>query len=162
MAGLAWTVASGLKLYHASSDSYEIRVYSQEGALERIIRRPIPNASVTGRDKELYLEQFVEGEGEFSAWTRRRVSELEFPATKPAYGTIKVDVLGNVWVAEYETPKEARTVKWTVFDAEGKMLGFVEVPRRGRISEIGDDYLIGLWRTELDVEQVMVYRLFRN
>jgi hypothetical protein len=43
------TIASGESLYHGSSDSYEIQVFTKEGQLTHILRRPIPNAPVTAQ-----------------------------------------------------------------------------------------------------------------
>ncbi len=153
------TIAAGDFLYHGSGDTYEIQVFSKDGALQRIIRRPMPNSPVTEGDKELFRDDWLEDGGD---WARRRVHELEYPETKPAYGGVKVDALGNVWVAEYTIRSKDRGGNWTVFDTDGQMLGIVEVPRGGGITDIGDDYLIGVWRTELDVEQVRLYRLFKN
>ncbi len=155
----ASTIALGDCLYHGSSDSYEIQVYSKEGTLKRIMRRPIPNPPVTARDRELFRDYWLEDNGE---WGRLRANELEYPETKPAYGAVKVDALGNVWVAEYTMRQEDRGRNWTVFDPDGKMLGNVGVPRGGWIFDIGADHLIGVWRTDLDVEQVKMYRLFRD
>jgi hypothetical protein len=158
----ASTLALGDHVYHASGDSYEIQVFTKEGTLERIIRRPIPNPPVTARDRELFQDYFLGGEGQFATWRRRRIDELEYPETKPAYGMVMVDAVGNVWVAAYSLGREDRSGEWTVFDTAGRMLGVVEVPVGGRIRDIGADYVIGTWRTDLDVEQVRMYRLFRN
>ena len=49
-----------------------------------------------------------------------------------------------------------------MFDSEGCMLGRVVVPKNGRITEIGSDYLMGVWRTELGVEQVKMYRILKD
>lgn len=155
----ASVIAHGNHVYYGSSNSYEIQVFTKEGKLERLIRRPIPNPPVTQQDRERFRDDWLEGG---SDWERRRVNDLEFPDTKPAYGRVKVDALGNVWMEEYTWPHEDKPEDWTVFDADGRMLGIVEVPRNGSIFEIGEDYLLGAWRTELDVEQVRMYRLFRN
>ena len=97
------------------------------------------------------------------SWDRRIVDDLEFPETMPAYGTVAVDALGNVWVAEYGgSGRVDRTGRWTVFNPDGRMLGVVEVPRGGRLTDIGADYLMGVWLTDLDVPQVRMYRLFRH
>jgi hypothetical protein len=73
------------------------------------MRRPIPNDPVTGGDIEAYKEDFVGGDDpRFAAWARRRVNDLEFPETMPAYGSVKVDALGNVWVAAYSWRSEDR------------------------------------------------------
>lgn len=155
----ASTIAFGDFLYHGSSESYQYQVYTKEGLLNRVVRTPIPNPPVTESDKEHFRDEWLEGSGD---WGRRRVLDLVFPETQPAYGEVKVDALGNVWVAEFSFGREDRSGNWTVFDPDGRMLGVVQVPRNGRKIEIGADYLLGSWRTELDVEQVRVYRLYRN
>jgi len=146
-------------LYRGSGDSYEIQVFGKEGAFERIIRRPIPNPPVTERDKARHRKDWLENNSE---WARRRADELEYPQTKPAYGTVVVDALGNVWVAEYSRGHNDRSRTWTVFDSDGRMLGDVALKEDGRITEIGADYLMGVWYTELGVEQVRVYRLIKE
>lgn len=155
----ASTFASGDFLYHAASKSYEIKVFSKDGVLLRNIRRPVSNQPVTERDKELFREYATEGEDQLP---RRLLTNLEFPDTKPAYGNVTVDALGYLWVADYSLGKEDRSGNWTVFDPEGRMLGAVQIPTGGRFHDIGDDYVIGVWRTDLDVEQVRMYRLHRN
>jgi hypothetical protein len=151
----ASVVAFGEHLYHGSSDTYEVQVFRKEGTLERIIRRPISNTPVTARDKELFLEDFEGGR----EWGRRWANELEFPETMPAYGSVHVDAVGNVWVAKYSLGREDRAGEWTVFDSAGRMLGVVEVPVGGRIRDIGEDYLIGTWRTDRSSRSVHACRL---
>jgi hypothetical protein len=41
------------------------------------------------------------------------------------------------------------------------LLGQVETPTRGRLLQIGSDFVLGVWRDELDVEQVRLYRLLK-
>ena len=158
----ASTIASGHYMYHASSDSYEIQVYSKDGTLERLIRRPIPNAPVTAADRNEFREHSVGDDPRFQSWARSRVDELVYPDTKPAYGTVKVDAVGNIWVADFSLGNDDASVNWTVFACDGRMLGVIRIPPGGRIHEIGREHLLGMWRTELDVEQVRMYRLFKN
>ena len=155
----ATTVAFGDNLYHGSSETYEIRVISKTGSLSRIIRRPIPNPPVTERDREEFRDYFVEDGDD---WSRRRVRDLVFPETKPAYGDFIVDALGNIWVAEFSMGHDDRAGIWNVFDRDGRWLGTVRVPPGGRYIEIGADHVLGRWRTELDVEQVRMYRLLKD
>ena len=153
------TFAVGDFVYHGSGDSYEIQVYSKEGALVRLIRRPIENPPVTESDKDDFREGWLEGNGD---WGRRRVNDLVFPETKPAFQSFTVDNQGNVWIAENATEVEDNIIEWTVFDTEGRMLGSVEVPRGGRTPFISGDYWMAVWYTELDVEQVRVYRVVKG
>jgi hypothetical protein len=155
----ASTLAFGGFLYHGSSDSYEIKVFARDGTLVRIIRRPVANQLVMERDKVRLRDHLIES-GE--PWPARLLINMEFPDTKPAYGNVTVDALGYIWVADYSLGKEDRSGNWTVFDPEGRMLGAVQIPNGGRFHDIGNDYVVGVWRTDLDVEQVRIYRLHRN
>lgn len=151
----------GQRFYYASGQTYEIQVFNSAGSLERIIRRPVANRSVMRSDIQAFKEEFLQ-EPRLEVWARRRLNDLEFPETMPAFGSVKVDALGCIWVAEYSLGREDREGRWTVFDTDGRMLGVVEVPRGGILTDIGKDYLIGRWRTDLDVEQVRMYRLIRD
>jgi hypothetical protein len=46
-----------------------------------------------------------------------------------------------------------------VFDARGAWLGVVTTPARFGVSEIGDDYMAGVWRDADDIEHARVYEL---
>ena len=50
---------------------------------------------------------------------------------------------------------------WTVFDAEGRALGFIETPDGLTVFEIGADYLLGRVTDYLGVESVQVWGLER-
>ena len=51
---------------------------------------------------------------------------------------------------------------WTVFNPEGRVLGFVETPAGLDIYEIGEDYILGLATDELGVEYMQVWALERS
>ncbi len=148
--------------YYGLNDTYEIQVYSKSGKLTHIYRRPVPNSPVTERDKDRYREEFVGDSDDFNSWARRRVHDLEFPDTKPAYGRIMVDAAGNLWVSEYERRNNASVRTWTVFDTSGRMLGDVDMPTRFRTTDIGDDYVLGVWFDDFDVPYVRMYRLLKG
>jgi len=65
------------------------------------------------------------------------------------------DAHGNLWVREYGTHV------WSVFDAAGRWLGDVEMPRGLRVHQIAADHVVGVMRDSLDVESVAVHRLVR-
>lgn len=52
-------------------------------------------------------------------------------------------------------------VEWHVFHPDGNLLGTVRTPAGLRVLEIGADYVLGVARDGLDVEQVLVYGLSR-
>jgi len=49
-----------------------------------------------------------------------------------------------------------------VFDREGVFVARVHMPPRLNILEVGDDYVLGLARDDIDVEHVRLYRLEKS
>jgi len=137
--------------YFGSGDRYEIEGYGRSGALERLLRRNVANRPVT-QDQLDELSHRGSGTG---VWR-----EIPIPETMPAYGQFLGDADGNLWVQEYRVGDEPE--HWAVFDPRGRFLGIVEMPGPGRVTEIGSDYVLGVWTDELDVEQVRLYGLERD
>ena len=61
---------------------------------------------------------------------------------------------------EYETRDESEP-HWSVFDTEGVLQGTLSVPTGVTLIDIGDDYVLGMWRNDLDVEHVRLYELVK-
>ena len=80
----------------------------------------------------------------------------------PAFSTVMADGAGHLWVREYDLPQEENPVPlWTVFDLEGRVLGFVETPQGLDILQIGEDFILGRVKDEFEVEYVQVWALER-
>ena len=92
---------------------------------------------------------------------RRHLESLGVPATRPAYGDLKVDHEGNMWVAEYFIPGLTPR-RWVVFRPDGWLVGRVTVPDRFSVFDIGKDWMAGLWRDELGVEHVRIHRIDKS
>jgi streptogramin lyase len=146
----------GDRVYYGSSDTYQIEVYASAGVLERIVRLAIPNPPLTSDEIRAYEDERRENLTRTSPQFRELYQSVELPDTKPAHGELLVDATGNLWVAEYRRRREDQSI-WRVFDPTGQYLGVVETPEGGRIFQIGDDYLLGMWRDDLDVEQVRLF-----
>ena len=94
---------------------------------------------------------------------RRQFQSLSVPEYFPAFGRIMADAADRLWVREYDLPDVERDAPlWTVFDAEGRVLGFVETPKGLVIYEIGEDYILGKVRDELRVDYVQMWPLARS
>jgi hypothetical protein len=160
----ATVLASGVLLYYGSSDNYEIEIRTSDGRLERLIRRPIPSLPVTDEERDAFDASQRERLQRASSLWRGLYEMMSLPATKPAYGRMLVDAVGNPWVSEYVERRSGLSPdasRWTVFDPEGRMLGTVEIPAGGMVLEIGGDYVLGVWRDDLDVERVRLYGLIK-
>ena len=159
---------------------YEIRAFRGDGTLARIVRREHVPRAPTQEDREAYIEEQramwettpvpagIEEPMRMEIQMRREQVLKSFGSTPlaeafPAFSTILSDAAGNLWVREYDFPREERPAPlWTVFDPEGRVLGFIETPKGLRIGQIGEDYILGHFRDELEVEYVQVWALERS
>jgi hypothetical protein len=149
--------------YIAPNDTYEIRRYRPGGTLDQIVRRVRKPRKVTDDDIAAeHARRLARAETDASRREAERLfDKLPHPSTWPAYGTMIVDDSLNLWVGDYVRGTNAPTT-WTVFDSAGHMLGTVANPRGFVPSHIGQDFLLGRWRDELDVEHVRLHALTRS
>jgi hypothetical protein len=148
----------------ASNDSYELRIFAladaNEPVLTRIVRRQHEHLPVTQADIDEAVRQRTDGVT--SAAGRQNIERqhaaIPHPATMPAFGLVRMGRDGTLWVGSARRPSDS-VPRWTVFDREGRMIGELTVPERFGILEAGEDYVLGRWRDELDVEYVQLYRL---
>jgi hypothetical protein len=149
-------------VYVGTGDRMEIRAYSPEGDLERIIRGPKLDLTVSQELIAQYREQTLEeiSDPNMRARTEARLRELEYPKYRPAYVEILVDASGNLWASRYDAhPRYSST--WTVFDSAGRLLGDVKFPDRFRVFDITDRLILKLWQDQSDVEYVQVYEILK-
>lgn len=144
--------------------SYELKAFRGDGSLARIVRRDhVPRATTEG-DLEAYIERQIS----YSTLTpaaelRRRYESVPVAEHFPAFESVRSDAVNHLWVAEYEFSEEEPPPRlWTVFDPEGRALGYVETPEGLWIHEIGEDYVLGTTFDELDVEHVQLWGLERS
>ena len=158
-------------IVHSLNNRYEIEAFTQDGTLARIVRRGHVPRSPTPDDIAAYIEEKVawyppdlaSSEIEqYRAEKREQYRSVRVAEVLPAFASVIVDRLNHLWVEEYEAPGEERPGSlWTVFDPEGRVLGFVAMPERLEVFEIGEDYILGLWRDDFHVEYVQVWPLER-
>lgn len=114
--------------------------------------------------RDAYREQQRSGAKDDATRTQieRALAEVEFPATLPPYDRMLVDAEDHLWVQDYLLPGHEGPTTWSVFDPEGRLLGVVELPARFQPRQIGRDFVLGVWRDELDVSYVRLYELQRG
>jgi len=162
--GIPW----GDDVVVSSNDTYEIRVYSTDGTLKRIVRREHALIPTTPAHLDAYIERGAAGLPEPQRAARIREEQEEYrdvrlPETHPAFRRVLADELNHLWIREYTLPGEAGPNPiWTVFDPEGHVLGFMETPAGLRVHQIGEDYILGYATDELGVEYVQVWSLSRT
>ena len=142
------------RLAVVDTEAFNVRWLSlEDGSITRILRRTDPLPEVTSAHVEaLEPEQRDEP----------RAPNL------PALRSIQLDAAGNLWVEPYVVPG-AESLPFEVYDREGVWLGSVAMPpglRQGLSSApslwIGEDYVLGVWVDELEVEYVRMYELVKE
>jgi hypothetical protein len=157
-----YAAVSGAGFYFGDSERFEIEYRNKAGDLLRLLRLDHENLPVTQVDIDTYIADRMErARPERRQIYRTMYDNMPFPEFMPAFGDLFVDAGGNLWVGVYRRPGDEQP-RWHVFDPGGAYLGIVETPQRFRIFEIGEDYLLGRWTDEYDVEHVRVYGLVKD
>ena len=147
---------------------YELRAFRADGTLVLIVRREHVPRVPTEADVEPSIQAgFANLPGlpeEIKEELLRDLRSQPLAETFPAFSTILPAAAGNLWVREYDFPREVRPAPlWTVFDPEGRVLGFVETPKDLlHIHEIGENYILGVALDELGVESIQLWPLERS
>jgi hypothetical protein len=154
--------AAGARFYVAANDAYQIARHRPNGELDALVRWLTPARRVTdadvARERARRLSRARSEAGR--AQIAERFDEQPRPASFPAYGPVVVDDASHLWVGDY-TPDGIATT-WTIFDPEGRLLGAVPNPPGFAPDHIGQGFLLGHWRDDLDVEYVRLYPLARG
>ncbi len=146
----------------AANDRYEIRAYGGDGAPERIVRRDHDLRVPTRAELDAWFtESYADRSEEEQARLQALFEGMTLVEFFPAFSALQSDPPGYLWVREYRFPERTETL-WTVFDAAGRVRGFVETPTNLDVFEIGDDYVLGLHVDALGVERVQVWPLDRD
>lgn len=94
---------------------------------------------------------------------RREFLDARVADYLPAFYFLETDAQDNLWVREYEAPGEDLPgTLWTIFDPEGRVLEHLQTPEGMVVYEIGEDYIPGTVRDEMDVPTVHMWSLERT
>jgi len=161
-----WESEWGELVIITPDDEYEIRAYERAtGSLARIVRREYENRPPTRDEVDEALDAALERAGltgQRLEMARQGYRDMPLVEQFPAFRMLLTDPLDHLWVREATLPGIDRPAPlWTVFDAEGRALGFIETPDGLTVFEIGADYLLGRVTDDVGVESVQVWRLER-
>lgn len=154
----AYTAHDSL-IYVGDNVRYEINALRADGSIVRSIRRTGAPPQVTDDMRARLKADFLEGvpAGQLAEQT---ATWEAFPKHErmPAYDDFAVDADGNLWVMQARVLR-TDPLSTDVFDSGGRLLGSVALPANFTPFEIGSDYLLGVWRDEVDLQHVRVYRI---
>jgi hypothetical protein len=115
------------EIVYGMPDTYEYRVYSRTGALNRIVRadvRPVPVTSAIVA--QVRARGAVGATDESAPLYMAAYQRVTFPATQPAYFGLLTERDGAVWVRGFEYPITRQW--WARFDRTGRLLGTLLIP----------------------------------
>lgn len=122
------------------SSEYALQIYDRSGSLKRIIRRLWDPVAVSNADRD---------ENSLSGRT---------PADHyPPFDHGIIDKVGHLWLLPGKPDAEL-----DVFDPNGTWLTTIRLPPNLEVHEIGEDYVLGVWKDEMDVSYVRMYSLDRS
>jgi uncharacterized membrane protein YhdT len=147
-------VTHGNSWVYGGTDSHEYLEFGRDGTLLRIVRADIERRAVP-------REVVEDTERQYREMPNQRAAELwasiPWPERLPAYDQFRMALDGNLWVMDYSVLDEP--TRFSVFDPSGRWLGRLDLPEGGQVTEIGADYLLGIWIDELEVQTIRMYAL---
>jgi len=146
--------------YVGTADGYELLEYDLDGTLTRKIRWRGADLTIGADEVARFRQWAPTGEPGERGIRVEDILVLEFPETYPAYTALLTDPQDNLWLRAFAPPGVDRE-RWTVLSPEGAWLGDLELNERFTLSEVGADYLLGIYRDDLDNEFVRKYALDR-
>ena len=161
------TVSAGDRLFVAQNNAWEIEVRRLDGALLRLIRRPIPPRPLTPEQVAAHRKELTEQMAgiqqlrnmpQILDQMKKRIEEAKYPATFSFISSMLVGSDGYLWVQEVPDVG-VESNPFIVFDTVGVLLGRVSMPPRFRATAITSDRVYGVWKDEDDVPHVRAYRL---
>jgi 6-bladed beta-propeller len=163
---IPFTINSSFVVYDESvqlvtGSAFRVRVF-EGGRLSEIYGVARDAREVSGDDIEAYRE-FVE---EYVPESQRNesLSALRHPrrpTVLPAYSRLIVAAGGHVWAQIY-SPDFSAPATWDVFDEARVWMGQVQTPAGFMAMSIAGADVAGVWRDDLGVEHVRVYRIRPN
>ncbi len=158
------------------TESWLVRLVSpQDGSVMAVFRRDVTPREATTSLFDLHLDgvvkmAFSDAEQEAPqdvAMLRRLWRARPRAPTLPILRSVYLDATGHVWLRPYHVAG-AEPPPFEIHAPDGTWLGSVSLPPglqqtllqyQAPYMDIGEDYLLGVWTDELDVQYVRMYRI---
>lgn len=170
---------SASRIFYGWPEAYSISEFNQEGVTSRVISRDWDPVPVTEEDVAWWLtfrDTLAKFQGNDSPRFReayqKQTSIMVYPEFRAPFDELHVDRTGHLWVRNthprYDRAYTSFQVRfpfewtWDVFDPEGRWLTTLALPSSFRAHDIGEDYILGVWKDDMDLEYVRMYSLDRG
>jgi hypothetical protein len=163
----AYTFAAGDQIAVGTSDAFSVRLFDVAGDVTRIVRQNREPAPTDPQAKEALVEDWMkQARDDQRPELAAGLDQLTRHETLPAFGAVRLDRTGNLWVQEYVALGVEAIGDWQVFDPNGVLLARVRMPQHGPVGksyftilDIGEDYVLGRIQDERPLERVVLHRL---
>ena len=162
-----FTAAPG-GVWYGDTKDYELHLSTTAG-LEIVLRWGGADRTIAGADVDALIRLWFGGpdatsESPESPELMRYYAQTHPRAEQfPAYEELRTDVLGRLWVRDFVREHEDDGLRyWTVFSSDGtEVLGRLSHSDAFRPLQIGSDWIVGVQRDDLDVEQIVLRAIAR-
>jgi len=171
-----WTLLNDGSFVHAMNHEYRINVAGPDGSVARVITMPDEQVPVSEEDKDIItgLIMRLMGEQGVPPQALEGIEQgISYEDVFPAFTQLRNGPEGSLWVQRIGVPSDMTADEqenwnplldqgsddWDVFDAEGRFMGFVTMPERFTPFSLKGDLFYGVWRDEVEVQYVKVYRI---
>jgi hypothetical protein len=132
----------GDRAYVGTGDTPEILSTTDGRVWSRAAAVPAARRRVSRGDVDEYWARLIT-QGARAGSSRTPPEGLTYPAEYPPYADLVVAASGDLWVALPSRPVEwSQGTRWMVFAPDGAARGSVYVPRRTRLLEVGDGWIL--------------------
>ena len=158
-------------IYIADGTSDEIRQFSSDGRLVRIIRRSTAPLRVSDEGRQAWATYLARpstgqrGEARMEVFLRA-ISRRDF---HPPVAGLLVDPEGYIWVSGWSASEVGGPDRWSVFSPEGRWVGVLPAPlldlpcnRFSNPCWMGTDFFLAIRIDELGGTRVEGYRIRRH
>jgi len=183
----SWVIRSDGAIWFGANQEHRFFLYGPDGALQRIVTGPGERGSLSAEDRALFdevLEAAWSDAGVPPQFRQRLRDATHYSDRFPAFAQLFIGSGESLWVQRVLRPSELtpgglrllhdvgardgldhlrglKSAEWDIYDAEGRYLGILELPRRFEPVQLVGDHLYGVWRDDLDVQHVLRLRLVR-
>lgn len=171
-----WTTLSEDRIAYASNDEFRISVFDSDGSLDRIVTLPHEAQPVTETEQDrikALVRRIWQENGVPPQQIDQMAGAISFAEHWPAFTRMRGGPQGTLWVQRvrdmnamteeelenWNPQLDAGDPRWDVFEADGRYGGVVELPARFTPLALEEDRIYGVFRDDIDVQYVRVYRL---
>jgi hypothetical protein len=149
--------AVGDGLVGGTGDGFHLTAWAGDGSVRWMARLHRPLRPTDGGEVEAFIEAMASRSPDPAA-SRTFYEGRSFPPVFPAFDRLVMDDQGNSWMRVDHAPHDQGDARWLVLDPEGGWLAEALLPGGIQVTRITEDRVVGVFRDELDVESVRVFR----